>query len=313
MTRYSLRLNNDLEPQTYRRIAATAEHGGLHQMWISHDLRWHAAPALVADLAARTEHLRLGIGLHNPYTVHPVELAMIGATLDELTDGRFDLAVGAGAAGFLDLIGIDRTRPLTTMRSALTGIRELLAGTPVTDPRWDRDLRLARSAPSVGLWLGATGPRMRALGGELADGVLALALPPRAHARIESEVRAGQPARSLTTAPEVPVCVWLSVDHDPRAADQALAAKLAVYGAELGPDLLSEAGLVASDFDPMPDELSPAMRSLAVVGDVDEVVERCREILSTGVSHLSFGPPLGPDPVTAVQALVEQVLPQLPG
>lgn len=311
MTRFSLRLNNDLRPQQYRDIARLAEGAGIDQLWISHDLRWHSAPALIADLAARTDRIRLGIGLHNPYTVHPVELAMTASTLDDLSGGRFDLAVGAGAAGFLDLVGIDRSRPLATMRDTLTGIRQLLRGEPVTIAGWNEDLRLARPAPGVGLWLGATGPKMRALGGELADGVLALAMPPEMHTRILDEVRHGVRSRRETTPVDIPLCLWLSLAERDHEAEAALHEKLEIYGAELGADILGAADLTAADFEPMPERLSPAMRRLAVVGDAAGVTERCRALLTDGLSHLSFGPPLGPDPVKAVAHMADSVLPHL--
>jgi 5,10-methylenetetrahydromethanopterin reductase len=48
-----------------------------------------------------------------------------------------------------------------------------------------------------------------------------------------------------------------------------------------------------------------------VAGDVAEVLARCRALTRLGASHLSFGPPLGPDPVAAVRLLGEQVLPAL--
>ena len=311
MTRFSLRLNNDLAPHQYREIAEVAESAGIDQLWISHDLRWHAAPTLVADLAARTNRLRLGIGLHNPYTVHPVELAMTASSLDDLSGGRFDLAVGAGAAGFLELVGIDRARPLSTMRDTLTGLRQLLHDEPVTVAGWDPDLRLARPAPDVGLWLGATGPRMRALGGELADGVLALAMPPESHRRIVEEVNLGADSRVLPTRVETPLCLWLSLARHSEKAEEALRQKLEIYGAELGADILNAAGLTAHDFRPMPDRLTPQMRSLAVVGDATGVLEQCRILLAGGIDHLSFGPPLGPDPVAATAHLANSVLPHL--
>jgi 5,10-methylenetetrahydromethanopterin reductase len=53
------------------------------------------------------------------------------------------------------------------------------------------------------------------------------------------------------------------------------------------------------------------MLSLGISGDPDAVIERCRELQRRGATHLSFGPPLGPDPVAAIELLGRRVLPEL--
>jgi 5,10-methylenetetrahydromethanopterin reductase len=53
------------------------------------------------------------------------------------------------------------------------------------------------------------------------------------------------------------------------------------------------------------------MLSLGISGDPDTVVARCRDLLALGVDHLSFGPPLGPDPLAAIELLGRRVLPAL--
>ena len=50
-----------------------------------------------------------------------------------------------------------------------------------------------------------------------------------------------------------------------------------------------------------------------IAGDADAVVARCTGLLADGATHLSFGPPLGPDPLAAVQLLGSAVLPRLRG
>jgi 5,10-methylenetetrahydromethanopterin reductase len=53
------------------------------------------------------------------------------------------------------------------------------------------------------------------------------------------------------------------------------------------------------------------MLALGVAGSAADVLARCRALYRLGARHLSFGPPLGPDPVTAIRLLGEQVLPAL--
>jgi 5,10-methylenetetrahydromethanopterin reductase len=53
------------------------------------------------------------------------------------------------------------------------------------------------------------------------------------------------------------------------------------------------------------------MLRLGIVGDAAAVIGRCRALQVAGATHLSFGPPLGPDPVAAVTRLGRDVLPAL--
>ncbi|HZQ10896.1 MAG TPA: 5,10-methylene tetrahydromethanopterin reductase, partial [Anaerolineae bacterium] len=52
-----------------------------------------------------------------------------------------------------------------------------------------------------------------------------------------------------------------------------------------------------------------SMLRIGVVGSAEDVIERLEPLVAAGVNHLSFGPPLGPDPLAAVQLLGTQVLP----
>ncbi len=326
--RVSLRLNNDLTIDQYREIARLAEDAGVERLWISHDLYGASAPALVGALVEATERLGLGIGIMNPYTVHPAELAMVAGTLSEMSGGRFALGLGAGAEGFLRTAGIPRSRPLGMTREALLAVTSLLRGDtpppggPDTTLRWTGEPRLWRVPPRVPVYLAATGPRMRALAGELADGVLALALPPETYPDIVRQVGAGTSAAGRDGEPDIPLCVWVSVDRDHSRAREALAPKLALYGREMSPDLLDRVGLKPDDFAPVErawregrrelgDLLTPAMEALAVVGEPARVADRCSELLARGVSHLSFGPPFGTDPVAGVGLLLGGVLSRL--
>ena len=123
---FSLRLNNDQSFAELAAIAAAAEDAGFDQLWVSNDLFLRAAPVLVGALIPTTERLQLGIAVMNPYSVHVSELAMVAATAQEASGGRFLLGVGAGSEQFLGWAGIDRPHPLGTTASAVGALRALL-------------------------------------------------------------------------------------------------------------------------------------------------------------------------------------------
>jgi 5,10-methylenetetrahydromethanopterin reductase len=165
---------------------------------------------------------------------------------------------------------------------------------------------------------------MTALAGEVADGVLALSYPPERAARSAEVVREAARAAGRDPAElDVPACFWVSVDDDLERARAELAAKLAYYGPSISAPLLAEAGLAPEDFLPAMRALErdgPAaaaalvtdrMLALGIAGDADAVAERCAGLVAAGATHLSFGPPLGPDPLAAVALLGREVLPRL--
>jgi 5,10-methylenetetrahydromethanopterin reductase len=55
------------------------------------------------------------------------------------------------------------------------------------------------------------------------------------------------------------------------------------------------------------------MLRIGVVGEPADVVARLAPLVAAGARHLSFGPPLGPDPVRAVELLGREVLPHFRG
>lgn len=328
----SIRLNNDVAPSVLLDIAAAAEEGGFDQLWVSHDLLLRSAPVLVATVAAHTSRLHLGIGILNPYTMHPAEVAMAAATLQEVSDGRFLLGLAAGATEFMDWVGLSRDQPLRRTREALRAIRALTRGERPADiggagEGWTEEafLRLPQQT-DVPIYLGAMSPRMLELAGAEADGALPLLFPPERYPDVISHIATGarESGRSLHTRPiDVAACVWVSVHDDIELANRELADKLAYYGPSFAPYVLRLAGVSPQDFDPVvaamkrgdvdgaAARITPEMMRLGISGTAANVTKRCRWLLDNGATHLSFGPPLGPDPAAAVAALGRDVVAQL--
>jgi len=322
--RFSVRVNNDLAFDQLRAVAAAAEQAGFDQLWVSNDLFLRSAPVLAGALAAGTARISLGIAVMNPYSVHVSELAMLAATGQEVSGGRFLLGLGAGAEQFLGWAGLTRARPLATTRSALVTLRALLGHEDVDRtllPAWfgpQSVLRFPLTRP-VPVYIGAMGAKMLEMAGLHADGVLPLLYPPERYADVRVQVLAGAAHRRRDV--DLPACFWVSLSDDPVTARTALAEKLAYYGPSISAGVLAAAGLRPQDFAPAARLahgghgaarlIDDRMLALGVAGDVADVLARCRVLSRLGARHLSFGPPLGPDPVAAVRLLGDHVLPAL--
>jgi 5,10-methylenetetrahydromethanopterin reductase len=123
---------------------------------------------LALALACRaTQRLRLFPATSSPLVRHPLLLASLAHSLDEIAPGRTCLTV---APGFISTRSIGKPRArVAVMREAIRDIRKLLAGESVEFGPTSTRLRNASATPTP-VYLLAAGPRMIELAGEVADG-----------------------------------------------------------------------------------------------------------------------------------------------
>jgi alkanesulfonate monooxygenase SsuD/methylene tetrahydromethanopterin reductase-like flavin-dependent oxidoreductase (luciferase family) len=193
------------------------------------------AMALIAVILGQTTRVRIFPDVANLPLRPPAMLAKEAATLDQLSGGRFELGLGAGA--FWDAIRA-MGGPVREPKEALAALRE---ATGVIRGYWSgQTLRVdgeiyhavgARPGPlpahPIGLWYGVIGPRALRLTGELADGwIPSMAYVPPAKAAVSNAI----------------------IDQAARAAGRDPAAIRRIYnvGGDVAPVI--EAGL--SDDDP---------------------------------------------------------------
>lgn len=157
----------------------------------------------LALAAQATQRLRLFPATSSPVVRHPLVLASLAHSLEEIAPGRIDLTV---APGFLSTRSIGQPRaPLAVMREAIGELRRLLGGEAVGFGPTTTRLR-NRSATPTPVYMLAAGPRMIELAGEVADGAfLMVGLHPLAvrAARARLEAGAARAGRSLANFPVV--------------------------------------------------------------------------------------------------------------
>ena len=328
--KFSLRFNNDLPVARYVELAQAAEQFAFAQFWVSHDLFLRHAWVILAAVAGATERIGIGTCIVNPYSANVAEIAMAAATLDELSGGRFHLGIGAGAEDFLGWIGIEQVQPLAAVRESIDVLDALLSGERAPYDGsfvrgWSDEAYLRVPARRVPIYLGAMSPRMLRLIGARADGGLPLLFPPEHWSNVQPLVAAGARRAGRDMAQiDLAACIWCSIAPDRQSALDALAEKIAYYGHALSPTILAQLGLTQTDFAPLRHAVvvendlakgkrlvTPAMLRIGVVGDARDVLARCRQLVSLGATHISFGPPLGPDPLAAIEVLGREVLPPL--
>lgn len=139
--------------------------------------RYLDALALAGAVAARTTHTRLATSVLDTVRRHPVMLAQSALTLSHLSGGRFILGLGAGERENLAPYGFDPRGTVSRFAEAVRLIRLLWEAEGPVDfagryfalehARLDTESHPTGTPP---IWIGANGPRMLNLVGELGDG-----------------------------------------------------------------------------------------------------------------------------------------------
>jgi probable F420-dependent oxidoreductase len=223
--------------------------------------------AHIAHLAGATDRLRFASGIANIHHRHPGAMLQAANTLGEQTGGRFVLGLGVSHQPLVEgLRGLDYGKPVATMRRYL----EAMATSPYMSPS---------PAEAVPRLVGALGPRMVELAGELADGVHPYWTTP--------EHTAG--AREIL-GPGKLVCVEQKVvlTDDPAVARSTAVQALALY-ADL-PNYRNNwlrLGFTDAEIDARADRFVDA---LVAWGDAAAIVARVRRHLDAGADHVCIQP-----------------------
>jgi F420-dependent oxidoreductase-like protein len=177
---------------------ATLEKAGLDIVWVA-EVYGLDAVSLLGYLAARTETVGLGSAILNVYSRTPGLLAMVAAGLDTVSDGRFELGLGASGPQVIEgWHGLPYSKPLTRTREVVDLIRRMLAREVVEHDGKVFQLPLPADQgtglgkplkmlahpvrPRVPIHVAALGEKNVAMTAEVADGWLPIFyLPERAH------------------------------------------------------------------------------------------------------------------------------------
>lgn len=297
-----------------------AEEKGFEAVWQAESRLVRDAIVPMAAFAATTSKIKIGSGVVNNWTRNTGVMAATFLTLDDLAPDRILYGVGAWWDPLAKNVGIDRRKPLTAMREHIEVMRRLLnrervtfEGEFVQMTDVELDVVHGRKEPrNVPLYIGATGPKMLELTGEIADGVvLNYLVSPQYNATALEKLEAGakRQGRSVDDIdrPQLVVC---SVDNDRKKALDG-ARKLVTQYLGQQPHIMKASGVSSELLDEIhqvltwpatEEQIEEAMKLvpddvvqlITASGTPDEVKAKVREYVSAG-STCPILYPLGPD------------------
>ena len=301
------------------KLVKLAEDVGFEYVWITDHYNNKDVYQTLAVLAEATETIKLGTGVTNPYVRSPAITAASIATLDELSNGRAICGMGPGDKATFDALGIEWTKPVSTIKDAISTMTTLMAGEKTASGAQLGGVKTVQD--KVPIYMGAQGPMMLKTAGEISDGALINASNPKdfeaAVPLIEEGAKAG--GKSLS---DVDVAAYTCCSIDADSANAVNAAKIVVAFIAAGspppvlarhglPDGINEklGGLIAKGdcggaIGAVDDAL---MDAFAVCGTPDEFVPKIEALADMGVTQYVAGSPIGPDKETSIKLLGEVI------
>jgi F420-dependent oxidoreductase-like protein len=262
---------------------------------------------MLTQLAERTSRIKLGTGIVNYYSRSPAALAQHFGTLDELSEGRMIIGLGASSANVIEHFhGIPFNPTIARMKETVTIINMLMANQPLDfkgkwfDLQRGFTLRFRPYRDHIPVYIASFRPRAVKAVAEVADGWMPTMIPIQ---RLKEETakffgyakKAGRDPSELTIRSPGGV----TVTKDPERSREAAKATTAFYVARMGDfyyQQLCDMGFAdevngirkawreggsGAAYAAVPDELSNALNCF---GSVEECRERLQEQEAAGVS-----------------------------
>ena len=311
-------------------LTKRAEAIGLTSCWIFEDYFFGGAFSTAAAIATNTKSIKIGIGVINPYTRHPVLSAMEAASLDAISNQRLILGLGASNKRWMqDLTGIPFEKPITATKEATIIIKELIRDRKLkfegeVFKTGEIHLDFAPCRPDLPVYLGVKGPQFLQLAGEIADGLIlsvASGLPYVEYVKEQIKIGADRVGRDPK---EVKLVCYFAVhiDEDGRKAREAVKPLLAKFiGIHGYHPIMFTAGLtqdqikpfreatLAGDFTPMiPHVTDEMIDKLTIAGTPDEVKAKLSAANAAGVDMPVALEVLNIDPETTMELIAKYIV-----
>ena len=159
-------------PDQILKMARLADELGYANLWFGDSqIIWREVYVNLGAAALETRRAVLGTGVTNPLTRDLTVTASAMATLSELTHGRVAIGIGMGDSS-VETMGV-RPATLARLSDAIDILRRLLARETVTIGATQVHLDWVK-ADRIPIFIGASGPRLLQLAGEVADGAIIL-------------------------------------------------------------------------------------------------------------------------------------------
>jgi 5,10-methylenetetrahydromethanopterin reductase len=310
-----------------------AEQKDIDFAWITnHYNNRHCYPTLAA-IAEATDSIKMGPGIMNTFTDTPAAIASFMCTLNEISDGRAVLGIGPGDLSTLPKLAIEASKPLSRLREGVQQINALCAGEEVKKSGdmefFDYDgakltgVTLPAKKKQIPVYIGAQGPKMLELAGQIGQGALINASNPKDFDLAIPAIKAACDAVDEKKFKKFDVGAYtaMSIDQSEKKARNAAKIVAAFIAAGSPPPLLERHGLDLDNVGKIKDALArfdfgavgglvgdAEIDAFTIAGTPEMVKEKCDNLTASGVTQIIFGSPLGPDMTNSIRLLGKYII-----
>ncbi len=328
--RFGVRLLQHLgSPRELIELGVLADRAGFDHVWFPSDkFMYHAFPLMVA-VAEHTTRIIVGPNGAEPYSMSPGEIATIMATLDHLSGGRTALGFGMHTEEMIEWMGVQVRDRKARVREAVELMRRLWRGENAEfhgeEFNWSDQcyMRFKPLRERIPIYLSGFEEDHLMMTGELGDGSLPMVTPPESASLMVKRVLKGVDGAGRKSGDiDICGCAWFSLSaNGAGTVSDSVKDIVAYFGPYLEDQALATIGLSHADFVPIKDRIdaqdytaaresvTPEMLRLAVVGSPREAIQKIELLADSGITQVSVGGPLGPDPRETIRLFGEQIIP----
>jgi probable F420-dependent oxidoreductase len=311
--------NGELSSANIPEISREAEERGFDGLWFG-ETTLRDASLLATIAACSTKKIQLGTSIVNVFTRTPSQLALLGATLNEFSGGRFTLGLGVSTAAIIESWhGLPFQKPNHRLDETVLLLRQYFSGEKFShqglysSPTGAR-LR-TRLPPKIAL--AALNDRMIMKAAQLADRVILNLYPTTRVRHALSLIEEGCRRAGSKTRPTLSVMLYSYLVGDDNKGLEAGRELVSFYAsAPAYSTLFSSLGYTgeakamseawkAKDRNAVKSQVTPKMiDALTVRGTIKNLRERVREYHENGVDDVF----ICPSPFADYEANVKEVL-----
>ena len=309
-----------------------AEQKDIDYAWITNHYNNRHCYAVLAAIAEATDSIKMGPGIMNTFTDTPAAIASFVCTLNEMSDGRATLGIGPGDLSTLPKIAISPEKPVSRLKEGVQQIKALCAGETIEKAGmkfFDYDgakltgVTLPAKKKQVPVYIGAQGPKMLALAGEIGEGALINASNSKDFEAAIPIIKTACDAVDAKKFKKFDVGAYtaMSIDQSEKKARKAAKIVAAFIAAGSPPPLLQRHGLDLDNVAKIKEALGrfdfgtvgglvgdAEIDAFTIAGTPEIVKEKCENLLASGVTQIIFGSPLGPDMTNSIRLLGKYVI-----
>ncbi len=297
--------NGDLPSLRIPEISREAEQKGFDGLWFG-ETTLRDASILATIAACVTRRIPLGTSIVNIFTRTPSQLALLGATLNEFSGGRFTLGLGVSTAAIVESWhGQSFEKPMQRLEETVKLLRQYFSGERFSHQgaySSPTNARL-RTKPSPKIALAALNDRMIKKAAQLGDRVILNLHPPDRIKHAISLMDEGCRLAGGKSRPTLSVMLYCHLSGDVDKGLDAAKDLVSFYGsAPVYSTLFSSLGFAAEakammdawkakDRDAVKQNVTREMIDrLVVLGTVRELRERVKQYHENGVDDVFISP-----------------------